>query len=617
MVAVTRRRESVTRLLLAANASLEMRDRDGQTALALASQAGLVQTVRLLLERGALVNGLANKGRSPLFYAAGSGNIEVVAELLKAGADPNLPSWTCETPLLVALQQSQHKVLPLLLNTSGIRTDVRRKMDALTAAELVEILKEGKALPPTLSHKRFLALPPPSGPAPCVQAEPWLDCAVGCNGPPPELVDMNFITFRRLAHHHAEKDVRRFVDLWERVVGAQPLQEYYSLYGEHSILHRAAAEGNASLVRELLALGAACDVHEPGQGHTPLLLAIRNQYADVVKELLAGNASIDLPSYDGESPLLTASMVGDAGIAQILLNAGADVDTSLRPNMMPTPLILAAELGLADVVRVLLRANASLLPTLRGMTALEAALDPAVRRLLLQATGAKSDPRVRAQQQRKSRGKGGSALASDDAYDYDDADYAEGGLPSAMAVAVLLALLCTALGLARHCMQGTASPQRERKAGRRGKAASDAEGHEARGEARGKAARTEAKAVAAPTAEAKRAADAKRVAEAKRAAEKAVAKEEQKLRRRRGPEAAGEGSEARGAPAAEGAPRQREEGVRREAEAVQEALLESIAASRAEAAPAGPDAVASPRAVEAAAEAKAVAAAAAKPTAAA
>ena len=224
MVAVTRRRESVTRLLLAANASLEMRDRDGQTALALASQAGLVQTVRLLLERGALVNGLANKGRSPLFYAAGSGNIEVVAELLKAGADPNLPSWTCETPLLVALQQSQHKVLPLLLNSSGIRTDVRRKMDALTAAELVEILKEGKALPPTLSHKRFLALPPPSGPAPCVTAEPWLDCAVGCNGPPPELVDMNFITFRRLAHHHAEKDVRRFVDLWERVVGAQPLQ---------------------------------------------------------------------------------------------------------------------------------------------------------------------------------------------------------------------------------------------------------------------------------------------------------------------------------------------------------------------------------------------------------
>ena len=32
-------------------------------------------------------------------------------------------------------------------------------------------------------------------------------------------------------------------------------------------------------MRELLALGAACDVHEPGQGHTPLLLAIRNQFA--------------------------------------------------------------------------------------------------------------------------------------------------------------------------------------------------------------------------------------------------------------------------------------------------------------------------------------------------
>ena len=38
MVAVTRRRESVTRALLEANASLELRDRDGHTALALASQ---------------------------------------------------------------------------------------------------------------------------------------------------------------------------------------------------------------------------------------------------------------------------------------------------------------------------------------------------------------------------------------------------------------------------------------------------------------------------------------------------------------------------------------------------------------------------------------------------
>ena len=113
MVAVTRRRESVTRVLLQANASLELRDRDGQTALALASQAGLVQSVRLLLERGALVNGLANKGRSPLFYAAGAGNVEVVAELLKAGADPNLPSWTCETPLLVSLQRLPPHGVPL------------------------------------------------------------------------------------------------------------------------------------------------------------------------------------------------------------------------------------------------------------------------------------------------------------------------------------------------------------------------------------------------------------------------------------------------------------------------------------------------------------------------
>ena len=50
MVAVTRRRESVTRALLDANASLELRDRDGHTALALASQTGLVQSVRLLID---------------------------------------------------------------------------------------------------------------------------------------------------------------------------------------------------------------------------------------------------------------------------------------------------------------------------------------------------------------------------------------------------------------------------------------------------------------------------------------------------------------------------------------------------------------------------------------
>ena len=224
---------------------------------------------------------------------------------------------------------------------------------------------------------------------------------------------------------------------------------------------------------------------------------------------------------------------------------------------------------------MLLRANASLLPTLRGMTALEAALDPEVRGLLLQAAGAESDPRVRDQQQQNSHNPGaaltdalrardqqrqnshslGAALAA-------DANNAERRLwliTVSMTAAAALVLLVTflvsevvvtvamAVFVLFGLFVGWTRPELAVMTLPLMMMVMVMLTAMALGDllSRGKVACVEAK-MAMPTAEAEWPADVKRVAEAKRAAEKAVTKQEQKLRRRRGPKPTGEGGEARG-----------------------------------------------------------------------
>lgn len=87
---VTKRRDTLwLSFLLARGADPNMRDRDGNTALMLASQLSYAEGISLLLDRRASVDLANNSGETPLIRAVQLRDLTTVRTLLAAGANPN------------------------------------------------------------------------------------------------------------------------------------------------------------------------------------------------------------------------------------------------------------------------------------------------------------------------------------------------------------------------------------------------------------------------------------------------------------------------------------------------------------------------------------------------
>ncbi len=122
-------------------------------------------------------------------------------------------------------------------------------------------------------------------------------------------------------------------------------------------LMMAAAKGDLASLTELLRAGAKVDDRNKW-GETALIMAVRFGSEDKVKALLQAKASVRQSDNEGNSPLAAAAgSEAPAPIVKLLLDAGAEVDTANRDGV--TPLMLAAKLGDADKCMLLLSAGAS------------------------------------------------------------------------------------------------------------------------------------------------------------------------------------------------------------------------------------------------------------------
>ncbi|KAI8498787.1 positive regulation of extrinsic apoptotic signaling pathway via death domain receptors protein [Branchiostoma belcheri] len=120
----------------------------------------------------------------------------------------------------------------------------------------------------------------------------------------------------------------------------------------------AAAEGDEKKVQQLLRRGVDVNCIEPllSSGNTPLHEAAYGGHVGVVELLLNAGAQVD--SRDGlkNTPLHEAAEGGHVGVAKLLLKAGAQVDS--RDGLKNTPLHKAAEGGHVGVAKLLLKAGA-------------------------------------------------------------------------------------------------------------------------------------------------------------------------------------------------------------------------------------------------------------------
>jgi ankyrin repeat protein len=170
--------------------------------------------------------------------------------------------------------------------------------------------------------------------------------------------------------------------------------------GSYDDFFSAIGSDNASRVKQLLRRGFDPNAVSP-EGEYALMLALRQDYLDVVQVLLASPATrVEVRSDKDESPLMLASIKGYLDVCQQLIARDADVN---KPGWTPlhyaasagktavlqlllahhayidaespngsTPLMMAAMYGSAETVRVLLAAGAdSALRNSRGLSALD------------------------------------------------------------------------------------------------------------------------------------------------------------------------------------------------------------------------------------------------------
>ncbi|MCB1111645.1 MAG: ankyrin repeat domain-containing protein [Chlamydiales bacterium] len=129
----------LVRVLLEANADVEVEDNNGKTALFVACQRNEVDIVDLLLEHKADINHRDSEGNTPLHAACAEGNISIAQKLIKCGASP-----VCETtghfqtPLLVALYKEHFKLVDQLLKLPAALEYVKNNSSILMTAVAVE-----------------------------------------------------------------------------------------------------------------------------------------------------------------------------------------------------------------------------------------------------------------------------------------------------------------------------------------------------------------------------------------------------------------------------------------------------------------------------------------------
>lgn len=109
--------------------------------------------------------------------------------------------------------------------------------------------------------------------------------------------------------------------------------------------------GDQTAVENFLALGADPNEAE-ADGTTPLMRAVHGQFPTIARLLIEAGANVDTSNYYGVTALYLAARAGDIGATRQLLAAGANANTALPSG--ETALMTAAKNGNATVVRALL-----------------------------------------------------------------------------------------------------------------------------------------------------------------------------------------------------------------------------------------------------------------------
>jgi ankyrin repeat protein len=316
--------------LIAAGADVRASNNYGVNALLLAADISSTELVQLLLKHGVGANSANPEGETAIHLLARSGNVEAAKLLLKAGAkvDPR-ENFGQQTPLMWAVARRQPAMVELLLGKGAdpdARGAVRDYQRVATAESRAKSMDRGGFTPllyaarencrqcvdSLIKHGADLNLPDPTGVVPMVIA----------------MINGNTDIAKRLIEAGAD------VNQWD-IFGQAPLHVAIATMGGGGGGRGARAGGGnpldsdfpqtatgAELVQMLIARGANPNqqtsypsaVRSVGyRGTTPFLVAVGTGNLDLVKQLLARGALVNLATAEGQGAIHAAVQARGGG----------------------------------------------------------------------------------------------------------------------------------------------------------------------------------------------------------------------------------------------------------------------------------------------------------------
>jgi ankyrin repeat protein len=302
----------------------------------------------------------------PLVNAARSGNIGAVDMLLKAGSNVNVCVTDYLGTALQAAVYAEHLEMVKFLIKNGAEVNARYSEQHISEPWWWSITHD---LCCRIRDKH-----------PCVAIKTPIQIACQMNNMPiiELLLDHGaLVDLSPLCRKTVERNIKNSMfdsakpndDFWRYYKTTRLTELQYSVYNKNSFL-----------VRRLLSEGADPDSRVISNwGDTPLQMAARLDYPEIVSILMENGADVNAPlgRIDGRTALQAAAESGNIATVHLFLRRNADVNAPAGYVRGLTALQAAAGSGSIEIVRLLLLRNANVNAPAghkRGLTALQAAL---------------------------------------------------------------------------------------------------------------------------------------------------------------------------------------------------------------------------------------------------